>query len=324
MWMHSETDLGVPFVEWPVVKWPARRLERRLERLLARRVIRWLSRAALLVMLSLIASCSTEQQVVQREGLETKPAPIVKPLNDAQRVASGFAGGVFLLDGESGDVFATNEQWLVRAAIPASTFKVFSSLAALESGVVASTGQIIRLPRYTSTREEINRDLDFASAFALSALPHYQHLVREIGAVRMQSYLDNAGYGNRSMGGGVDQFWISGELRITPLEQLEFLQRLYRSDLPFRQEVMAQVKQIMQRDEYGGRVYGKTGWATAAEGLHTGWSVGWLEREAKEPLYFATLLQTTTPGDGFLTARLALSLEALAQAEPTLASVDAR
>ena len=264
------------------------------------------------------------QGVAQREGLETKPAPIVKPLNDAQRVASGFAGGVFLLDGESGDVFATNEQWLVRAAIPASTFKVFSSLAALESGVVASTGQIIRLPRYTSTREEINRDLDFASAFALSALPHYQHLVREIGAVRMQSYLDNAGYGNRSMGGGVDQFWISGELRITPLEQLEFLERLYRSDLPFRQEVMAQVKQIMQRDEYGGRVYGKTGWATAAEGLHTGWSVGWLEREAKEPLYFATLLQTTTPGDGFLTARLALSLEALAQAEPTLASVDAR
>ena len=320
MCKRSETDLGVPFVEGPVVKWPARRLERRL----ARRVTRRLSRAALLVMLSLSASCSTEQQVVQREGLETKPAPIVKPLNDAQRVASGFAGGVFLLDGESGDVFATNEQWLERAAIPASTFKVFSSLAALESGVVASTGQIIRLPRYTSTREEINRDLDFASAFALSALPHYQHLVREIGAVRMQSYLDNAGYGNRSMGGGVDQFWISGELRITPLEQLEFLQRLYRSDLPFRQEVMAQVKQIMQRDEYGGRVYGKTGWATAAEGLHTGWSVGWLEREAKEPLYFATLLQTTTPGDGFLTARLALSLEALAQAEPTLASVDAR
>ncbi|HAT59088.1 MAG TPA: class D beta-lactamase [Gammaproteobacteria bacterium] len=254
----------------------------------------------------------------------TKPAQIVKPLNDAQRVASGFSGGVFLLDGETGDVFATNEQWLVRAAIPASTFKVFSSLAALESGVVASTDQIIRLPHYTSTREEINRDLDFASAFALSALPHYQHLVREIGAERMQSYLDIAGYGNRSIGGGVDQFWISGDLRITPLEQLEFLQRLYRADLPFRQEVIAQVKQIMQRVEYGGRVYGKTGWATAADGLHTGWSVGWLEREAKEPLYFATLLQTMTPGDSFLNARLELSLAALAEVDPRLKEVDVR
>ena len=152
-----------------------------------------LNRAALLAMLLLFVSCSTAQPA----GQVTKPAQIVKPLNDAQRVASGFSGGVFLLDGETGDVFATNEQWLVRDAIPASTFKVFSSLAALESGVVASTDEIIRLPHYTSTREEINRDLDFASAFALSALPHYQHLVRKIGAERMQSYLDIAGYGNR-------------------------------------------------------------------------------------------------------------------------------
>ena len=307
MWKRSETKLSVLLEQWP-----ARQLARRL------------SCAAPLAFLLLFSSCSTEKGAGQRMEQETKPALIVKPLNDAQRVASCFAGGVFLLDGETGDVFATNEQWLVREAIPASTFKVFSSLAALESGVVASTDKIIRLPHYTSTREEINRDLDFASAFALSALPHYQHLVREIGAVRMQSYLDNVGYGNRSMGGGVDQFWISGDLRITPLEQLQFLRRLYRSDLPFGQEVMAQVKQIMQRDEYGGRVYGKTGWATAAEGLHTGWSVGWLEREPKEPLYFATLLQTMTPGDGFLTARLALSLEALAQAVPTLKAVDTR
>ena len=279
-----------------------------------------LNRAALLAMLLLFVSCSTAQPA----GQVTKPAQIVNPLNDAQRVASGFSGGVFLLDGETGDVFATNEQWLVRDAIPASTFKVFSSLAALESGVVASTDQIIRLPHYTSTREEINRDLDFASAFALSALPHYQHLVRKIGAERMQSYLDIAGYGNRSIGGGVDQFWISGDLRITPREQLEFLQRLYRADLPFRQEVIAQVKQIMQRVEYGGRVYGKTGWATAADGLHTGWSVGWLEREAKEPLYFATLLQTMTPGDSFLNARLELSLAALAEVDPRLKEVDVR
>lgn len=285
-----------------------------------RRLMKPLNRAALFAMLLLFVSCSTAQPA----GQVTKPAQIVKPLNDAQRVASGFSGGVFLLDGETGDVFATNEQWLVREAIPASTFKVFSSLAALESGVVASTDQIIRLPHYTSTREEINRDLDFASAFALSALPHYQHLVREIGAERMQSYLDIAGYGNRSIGGGVDQFWISGDLRITPREQLEFLQRLYRADLPFRQEVIAQVKQIMQRVEYGGRVYGKTGWATAADGLHTGWSVGWLEREAKEPLYFATLLQTMTPGDSFLNARLELSLAALAEVDPRLKEVDVR
>ena len=254
-----------------------------------------------IVALSVIVSCSVGQQV--------------RPLDDSARLASGFEGGVFLLDGESGKFFATREQWLARAAIPASTFKVFSSLAALESGVVASTDQVIRLPKYSSTREEINRDLDFASAFALSALPHYQHLVREIGATKMQSYLDNADYGNRSIGGGVDQFWIAGDLRITPRQQLEFLRRLHGSELPFRDTVMAQVRQIMQRTERGGNVFGKTGWATSAEGLHTGWSIGWLARDRKEPLYFATLLQTTEPGDSFLDIRLLLSLEALEQVE---------
>lgn len=256
----------------------------------------------LIIALSLTVSCSFGQQV--------------RPLDDSARLASGFEGGVFLLDGESGEFFATNEPWLVRAAIPASTFKVFSSLAALESGVVASTDQIIRLPRYRSTREEINRDLDFASAFALSALPHYQHLVREIGATKMQFYLDNADYGNRSMGGGDDQFWIVGDLRITPRQQLEFLRGLYSSELPFRDNVMAQVRQIMQRTERDGHVFGKTGWATSVEGLHTGWSIGWLARDRKEPLYFATLLQTTEPGDSLLDIRLRLSLEALDQVEP--------
>ena len=256
---------------------------------------------ALIIALSVIASCSFGQQV--------------RPLDDSARLASGFEGGVFLLDGESGEFFATNEQWLVRAAIPASTFKVFSSLALLESGVAASTDQIIRLPKYRSRREEINRDLDLANAFALSALPHYQHLGREIGATKMQSYLNNADYGNRSMGGGVDHFWIAGDMRITPRQQLEFLRGLYGSELPFRDNVMAQVRQIMQRTERGGNVFGNTGWATSAEGLHTGWSIGWLARDRKEPLYFATLLQTTEPGDRFLDVRLLLSLEALDQVE---------
>jgi hypothetical protein len=52
--------------------------------------------------------------------------------------------------------------------------------------------------------------------------------------------------------------------------------------------------------------------------------VGWLEREAKEPIYFATLLQTMTPGDSFLSARLELSLAALAEVDPRLKEVDVR
>ena len=82
-----------------------------------------------LVALFVIVSCSVGQQV--------------RPLDDSARLASGFEGGVFLLDGESGEFFATSEQWLVRAAIPASTFKVFSSLADSANALEKSRSRLI-------------------------------------------------------------------------------------------------------------------------------------------------------------------------------------
>ena len=53
-----------------------------------RRLMNPLNRAALLAMLLLFVSCSTAQPA----GQVTKPAQIVNPLNDAQRVARFEAG----------------------------------------------------------------------------------------------------------------------------------------------------------------------------------------------------------------------------------------
>lgn len=44
-------------------------------------------------------------------------------------------------------------------------------------------------------------------------------LARRIGPVRMQHYVDAAEYGNRDLSGGLDQFWLTGNLRISPREQ---------------------------------------------------------------------------------------------------------
>ena len=237
----------------------------------------------------------------------------VTTLDSARLESSGFDGVVVLYDAATQRWMTTSMEWMDRAAIPASTFKVMSSLAALETGVVETLDQRITLEQYTSSRDEINRELDFAAAFKLSALPHYQHLVRRIGSARMQRYLDAVGYGNRDMGGGVDQFWISGDLAISPTQQIEFLRSLVEGSLPFRAQTMAQVRSMMRRNELNGSLHAKTGWATSSEGLHTGWSIGWVQRVAEEPLYFATLLQTDEPGDSFLDVRLGLALDTIEQ-----------
>ena len=275
-------------------------------------------------LLCLVSACAPQRQdaspsvndpacrapiVGSEAGSEAGGMAIVR-LRSQALSESGYEGVVALLDGETGTLFASSTDCLETPAVPASTFKVFSSLAALEAGVVISLDQTISLPEYTSSREEINRDLDFQSAFTLSALPHYREIVDRVGAEKMQSYLDAVGYGNRSMQ-GEPPFWISGELRITPVEQLLFLQRLVTAALPFRSEVIAGVKKLMRRDELDGRLHGKTGWATGADGLETGWAVGWLERPGIEPLFFVTLLQTRMLRPDFIPLRMQLALDAL-------------
>ena len=60
----------------------------------------------------------------------------------------------------------------------------------------------------------------------------------------------------------VDLFWLNGDLPISADEQIRFLQKLYSYELPFRNEHVDVLKDIMlveKNTEYS--LYAKTGWA---------------------------------------------------------------
>lgn len=225
----------------------------------------------------------------------------------------GFSGTILVLDQIGNTLYTANAALVDQRFIPASTFKVFSTLVALQTGVVANREAIIAWDGIERGRPEINRDLDLQTAFQLSAVPHFQHMVRTIGAERMQHFLSAVNYGNRNMSGGIDQFWLTGELRISPREQIDFLAKLYSGDLPFRPEVMQEVREIMRSESAEGfTIFSKTGWATLSASDHTGWWIGWVERSDK-PFFFATVLQTATPGEKFGPARLDITRQVLKQ-----------
>ncbi len=99
----------------------------------------------------------------------------------------------------------------------------------------------------------------------------------------MQQLVSAANYGNQTIGSpdAIDSFWLEGELRITPQQQIEFLQRLYRNELPFSEEAIAIVKDIMiveRTPNYTLRA--KSGWAGFGESdqPQIGWYVGYLEQ----------------------------------------------
>ena len=75
----------------------------------------------------------------------------------------------------------------------------------------------------------------------------------------MQRHVKRVGYGNQDLRGGLDTFWFTGELRITPRKQIDFLVRLHQNKLPFAQKTMDTVKDIFIFEQGEGYVLrGKT------------------------------------------------------------------
>jgi beta-lactamase class D len=176
----------------------------------------------------------------------------------------------------SGDTDRSRE-----AKLPASTFKIANSLIALETGVVGDPDKdVFKWDGVVRSFEAWNRDHTLRSAIAASAVPVYQEIARRIGPERMQKYLDLLDYGNRNIGGGIDQFWLTGDLRIDPVEQVNFVDRLRRGALPVAKRSQEQVADILPVTKAGDAVIrAKSGLLGAEVGKPTlGWLVGWADK----------------------------------------------
>ncbi len=176
---------------------------------------------------------------------------------------------------------------------PASTFKICNTLIGLETGVIE--GREFVIPWDSVARNPVwDQNHNLESAFSNSVVWYYQEVARNIGPERMKYWLDEVQYGNADTTGGIDQFWLEGGLRITPMEQIEFLQKLYYKQLPFQDRSMNITKEIMlDRDTLGYRIYGKTGWG-GQDHNEIGWYVGFVESGDKV-FFFSNCIQM--PGD---------------------------
>jgi beta-lactamase class D len=169
---------------------------------------------------------------------------------------------------------------------PASTFKIPHALFALDAGAVRDEFQIFKWDGKVRDIESWNRDQDLRSSMRYSVVWVYQHFAQEIGTEREGQYLRKINYGNADPS-GADPFWVDGNLSISAEEQIAFLRRLYRNELPFRVEHQCLVKDIMIVE--AGREWilrAKTGWSGKV-----GWWVGWAEWRTG-PVFFALNIDT--------------------------------
>jgi beta-lactamase class D len=194
-------------------------------------------------------------------------------------------------------IIASDKMRSGEAQLPASTFKVPNSIIALETGVVQDPDKdIFKWDGVTRSIAAWNKDHTLRSAIAVSAVPVYQEIARRIGSERMQKYLDLMDYGNRDIGGGIDQFWLTGKLRIDPMQQIDFLDRLRRGVLPVSRRSQELVRDIMPVTEVGdATIRAKSGLLGAEQGKRSlGWMVGWVEKGSHQTV-FAMNMDCKTP-----------------------------
>jgi beta-lactamase class D len=169
---------------------------------------------------------------------------------------------------------------------PCSTFKVPNSLIGLETGVIADADFVIPWDHVKRDRAEWNHDHSLASALKVSAVWYYQELARRVGRERMQKLVSAIPYGNADISSGIDTFWLGRSLRISPDEQIAFLERLRRSKLPFSERSQRIVRDILVQEGPGPIVYrGKTGSCGGGGMPDHGWWVGWVEKDGRATVF---------------------------------------
>jgi len=193
------------------------------------------------------------------------------------------------------------------AYLPASTFKIVNASIALETGVVSGPGESFRWDGVQREFESWNQDHTLRSAMAASAVPVYQEVARRIGEPRMSQWLRGIGYGNTDTGGGLDQFWLTGALRTSAREQVDFLERYLTGRTPFRAATVDSVSAMLVNNRgEGWSLYAKSGWAFEVQ---LGWWVGWT-RYRGETYVFA--LNMAMPDASYAPRRMRIGRAALA------------
>lgn len=162
---------------------------------------------------------------------------------------------------------------------PCSTFKIALSLIGYDLNILIDD----QLPQWDF--HEGNKDFfsTTPSSWMQNSYVWYSQILSVlIGKTQLQNYLALFDYGNQNLSGddyknnGLTNAWLNSSLKISPLEQVKFLQKITHSSLPVSPHAIAMTKKLIFIEELpdGWNLFGKTGL-----GDKLGWLVGWVEKE---------------------------------------------
>lgn len=247
---------------------------------------------------------SQTEKAIPNEEVVTEP---LITETDWEDYFEGINGAAVIYNPTRNSYQIYNQELALTQRSPCSTFKIISSLIALENGIIEPDNSTRTWSGERFWNEEWNRDIDFSDAFHASCVWYFREVIDEIGKDTMQEELKKLEYGNCDISDWAGRlntnndnpvltgFWLESSLLISPKEQAEVMQRIFSDHSDYSEKTLEQLKQVMllpEQNETDISIYGKTGMGKAYGIVVDSWYTGFADTTDNR-IYFCVYLGET-------------------------------
>ncbi len=264
------------------------------------------------------SEADTEPDIIEPVIIE----PVITEI-DLESYFHGINGAAVIYNPSESSYQIYNQEMALTRRSPCSTFKIISSLIALENQVIVPDNSIRTWSGEVFWNEDWNRDIAFEDAFRTSCVWYFRKIIDEIGKDVIQEELNKLQYGNCDISDwegylntnnnnrALTGFWIESSLKISPKEQTEVMERIFGEHSGYSQTSQDSLKQVMLLTEGNGSeplIYGKTGLGKSNGIVVDAWFTGFSDTD-KGRIYFCVYLGETDEKDVSSTKAKEIAIE---------------
>lgn len=196
-----------------------------------------------------------------------------------------------------------NKDMAEQEVSPYSTFKIISTLLGLHNKIIKDETSTMNYNGIQYPNSDWNENLTLQKAFQTSCIWYFRQIINEVGEKEVEKELSELEYGNCDIseweGSNINPyeelngFWLDSSLKISPIEQVAILSKLFEGESIYDSGSIKILKKIMLlQDNEGKKIYGKTGSSSKGEA----WFIGFTEKEQQRK-YFAIYLNDRSQGE---------------------------
>lgn len=221
----------------------------------------------------------------------------------------GTYNGSFVLYDLKNDTWNIHDiKGATKRVSPNSTYKIYNALLGLEAGVITADNSLLKWSGQKYPFEAWNDNHTLDSAMNYSVNWYFQEIDKKLGINIVSEYIKEIGYGNKQINNNLSGYWLESSLKISPVEQVELLTKLYNNDFNFSLKNINVVKNsILISSSDTRKIYGKTGTGRIDGHDVNGWFIGFVET-ADNTFVFATNISAENEAAGSNAAAITMSI----------------